>query len=698
MGPARAQQGTRPAGSRSRGGPWRAGAFYLPAFIATSILFMESVLRVRADAPFLNSGLLYAALFAAVAALLITVVASVLNGVVRTVFVGVCLGAITVLFMSQLLYFDVFGTFYTVFSASRGGQVAEFQDVILLTIRENLAWLAVLSLPLVLFAALSRRVPASRHRFTWVQRGVAVGVAGVLFASALSGINLGDRGHASAYDMYYRNNEPVASVNQLGLVTSMRLDVQHTLLGFTPEGTPPPPPPPPADTSQQPDREPAGTGAADDGATPSEGTASPSDEPGVPTEEPVAVEPHVLDIDFDALRADTTDEDLRNAHLYFGTREPTTSNAHTGRFEGYNLIFITAEAYSHYAVDEEVTPTLHKMTHEGFNFTNFYNPVWGVSTSDGEYVATTGLIPKSGVWSMLKSGANSMPFAMGNQLSALGYTTHAYHNHTYDYYGRDVSHPNLGYDYKGVGNGLDVAQTWPESDLEMIDVTTEEFVHDEPFHAYYMTVSGHLLYNFSGNAMALKNRDLVQDLPYTEAGRAYLATQIELDRALELLMERLEEAGVADNTLIVLSADHYPYGLEKGDIDDLAGHEVESHFDLHKSSLIVYAKGMEPEVIDEPVSSLDIIPTLSNLMGLEFDSRLLMGRDVFSEADPLVIFQDRSFITDQGRYNATARDFIPADGVQVSEDYRQLISDEIDRRFYYSALVLDRDYYDIVLP
>src|SRR5690606_32350718 len=139
---------------------------------------------------------------------------------------------------------------------------------------------------------------------------------------------------------------------------------------------------------------------------------------------------NVMDIDFEHLRADTASETLRNAHQYFGSREPTDKNEHTGRFEGYNLIFITAEAYSHYAVDPVLTPTLHTMTHDGFHFTDFYNPVWGVSTSDGEYAATTGLIPKSGVWSMAESGSNSMPFAMGNQLRRLGYATFAYHNHT----------------------------------------------------------------------------------------------------------------------------------------------------------------------------------------------------------------------------------------------------------------------------
>lgn len=405
-----------------------------------------------------------------------------------------------------------------------------------------------------------------------------------------------------------------------------------------------------------------------------------------------------MDIDFGQLMAEADDPELENMHLYFSSREPSAKNDHTGLFEGYNLVLITAEAYSHYAVHPEVTPTLHRMTHEGVHFTDFYNPLWGVSTSDGEYVATTGLIPKTGIWSMARSGQNAMPFAMGNQLRGLGYETYAYHNHTYDYYDRDVSHPNLGYDYKGVGSGLEITPTWPGSDVEMIDITTEEILQEEPFHAYYMTVSGHLEYNFGGNFIAAKHRDAVADLPYSDAGRAYLATQIELDRALELLLERLEEAGVAERTLIVVSADHYPYGLTYEQIDDLAGHQVDRHFELHKSSLVMYAPGMRPETVDEPVSSLDIIPTISNLLGLDFDSRLLMGRDVFSDTEPLVIFSDRSFISDQGRYNSITREFTPAAGVEVPDGYRQQISDEIDRRFYYSTMILDTDYYDLIRP
>ena len=333
------------------------------------------------------------------------------------------------------------------------------------------------------------------------------------------------------------------------------------------------------------------------------------------------------------------------------------------------------------------------MVHEGYHFTNFYTPIWEVSTSDGEYVAVTGLIPTSGIWSFQESGKNALPFVLGNQLQKLDYKTLAYHNHTYTYYGRHISHPNLGYVYKGLGNGLDVKESWPESDLEMIEKTVPEYMNSQPFHTYYMTVSGHMQYSFTGNYIAWKNKKYVEDLPYSEQAKAYLATQIELDLALEHLLSQLENAGIADQTLIAISADHYPYGLEDQTIDELTGHAVEGNFELYKSPFILYAKGMDPEIITKPASSLDILPTLSNLMGLEYDSRLLMGQDIFSDSEPLVSFLNKSFITEKGRYNSITKEFITNAGEEVDEAYIEYISSVVEAKFYYSAKILETDYY-----
>ena len=660
--------------------------YYLLAFLFLSIFFLEIVLRVSTGSEFFNDGLLHSYLFAGATAAIIHFGVSLLPRRTETILLGLLLLIITLLFGSQLIYHKIFLTFYTVFSAGNGAQVLEFLPDILRVTAGNSAWLLVLFIPFILILRPDR--PHSAQRTIWKERVFSLVLAAVLWGTALVTLRQGDRDVNSAYDVYYRNPYPVASVNRLGLLTSMRLDLQRSLTGFVP-----PAPPPLAEVTRP-------SGPAEP-AAPAHEVPDPPDPVTVPAEQPVIYEDQVMAIDFDRLIDLTGDEGLKDTHRYFRGRTPTKKNAHTGLFEGYNLILITAESFSHYAIDEELTPTLWKMSREGFRFPDFYNPVWSVSTSDGEYVATTGLIPKNGIWSMYKSGSNSMPFAMGNQLRRLNYKTLAFHNHTFDYYRRDVSHPNLGYDYKGLGSGLEVRPTWPESDVEMMELTVDDYIDQPPFHTYYMTVSGHMDYNFDGNFISSKNRALVKDLPYLEAGRAYLATQIELDRALEYLLEQLEDKGMAETTLFAISSDHYPYGLSKEELDDLAGHPVEENFELYRSSFLLYAKGMVPETIDHPVCSMDIIPTLSNLMGLEYDSRLLMGTDIFSDSPPLVVFNNRSFITDLGRFDSVKRTFTLNPGVTMTEaeadSYRRSISEEIDRQFYYSARILDLDYYSLVI-
>ncbi len=402
------------------------------------------------------------------------------------------------------------------------------------------------------------------------------------------------------------------------------------------------------------------------------------------------------DIPFDELIEKESNQKFKGMHEYFKNVEPTKKNKYTGMFKGKNLILITAEGFSPYAVNKDLTPTLYKMQEDGFKFTNFYTPLWGVSTSDGEYVACTGLLPKEGVWSFYKSAENYMPYCMGNQLKNIGYNTYAYHNHYFDYYFRNESHPNMGYIYKGLGNGLDVTETWPESDIEMMDLSVPEFIDNQPFHTYYMTVSGHLQYNFGGNYIAGKNRELVENLNYSEHVKAYLACNIELDRAMEKLIAYLEEKGIAEDTLIAISPDHYPYGLNKQEIGELAGKEIKSDFDLYKGVFLLWSKGMEPVEINKVCSSLDIIPTISNLMGLDYDSRLLMGRDILSDSKPLVVFADRSFITDKIIFEAKTERVTNKEGYDVDSSYVKDIINQVKQKFKYSNLILENDYYGLI--
>lgn len=414
---------------------------------------------------------------------------------------------------------------------------------------------------------------------------------------------------------------------------------------------------------------------------------------------------HVWDIDFDTLIANEDSEEVKDVHTYFSEQEPTSENRYTGLFEGYNLIYITAESFSEVVIDKERAPTLYRMQQEGFQFHNFYTPSWYLSTIDGEYVNLLGQIPVEGDWSLQHSAENALPIALGNQLEEQGYACNAYHNHDSYYYDRTITHPKLGYAFKAVGAGLTFESMYPESDLELMEITMDEYVHQEkPFHTYYMTMSGHLPYTYAYNSMAVKNQEVVKGEEWTENAACYLAANTELEYAVSYLVKQLEEKGELNNTLFVIVPDHYPYGLKKGAYDELLGKEVENDvFEIYRNTCLIWSASMKdmeeitfPIQVNKYCSNLDLLPTISNLMGLSYDSRLLAGRDMLSEEMGLVLFKDHSFLTERVRYNATTGETIWADGVKEDSIYLETCMDLVENRFYYSSKMLELDYYNLI--
>lgn len=639
---------------------------FLIGYFILAIFFMETVFHYQVYGFFTMHYIGLSFLFSSVIATIMYVIVLLFKKRAAFIVSIVLVTFIALIYISQMIYFAFFKTFYSVYSVGKGMSVLQFWKDIVSTAGSNVLWLVLFIVPVLILGIFGRNY-FTFEKGNMFTIGVFLFFAIVLQLGGTGLVHMGEKGQNSPYELYYEQHFPLQATEKLGLLTSMRLDIQRTLTNWSPTLSAPPVIEGPSDP-EEPNAE--------------------EDE-----EEPEEVIDQVMDIDFDALIENETDEEIKELHTYFSNVEPTEENEMTGKFEGYNLILLTGEAFSPFAVDPELTPTLHKLVHDGYYFPNFYTPIWEVSTSDGEYVALNSLVPKNGVWSFEQSANNDLPLTLGNQLSDLDYTTKAYHNHTYTYYGRDQSHPNLGYDYKGLGNGLDVEETWPESDLEMMEKTMDEYIDEEPFHTYYMTVSGHMQYSFEGNYIALKNKEYVENTPYSDQAQAYIATQIELDKALEYMLDVLEEKGILDNTLIALSGDHYAYGLDDETINEFAGHEVDQNFELYENHFILYTPGEEGETIEKQGSSFDILPTLSNVLGLEYDSRLMVGTDLFSEADPLIPFLNKSFITDKGKYNSETEEFTPHVGEEVDEDYIDQMKSRVDAYFYYSTKVLETDYY-----
>ena len=647
------------------------------------LVYMEVVMRVSCLSQVFDIGLILAIVYSLLVACIIKFVTSLFKEKVNRILGGVILGFVTFIYIVQATYQNFFGKFLVLYSIFAGGLMqvtdAGMLDATLRAIKNGLPAIVLFLLPFLYYCIFGKKKLKMKKgkiltRILYPLAGVItyLGILIMLFV------------FPEQKSCYLNVFDMDTAVQDLGLVYAEVLDFKYNVLNVTP--------PVELDTTQ--------TVELDD--TFSE-------------EEEIKYEANIMEIDFETLLAQESDETIQMLHNYFKNSEPTYKNEYTGMFEGYNLIMVTAEGFSPYVVNETLTPTLYKISTQGFIFENFYTPIWGVSTSDGEYVACTGNLPMSGVWSFYESGDNYMPFCLGNQFEKNGVDLrYAYHNHTYDYYHRHISHPNMGYEYKGLGGGLteeQIEKTWPESDLQLIEATYKDYVQSEkPFVAYYMTVSGHLEYNRYGNAMANKNWDYVKDLSASEEVKAYYACNIEFDRAMGKLLTELENAGIADKTVIAIAADHYPYGLETDNEEDnykyfneILGREIESNFELYESMFILYCASMEePIVIDKYASNVDILPTLSNLFGLEYDSRILAGKDILSTREGLVIFSNRNWISDRGRYVAATKEFEVFDAETfVSEEemelYVEQINKEVDERFQTSTLVLSEDYYSKTL-
>ena len=415
-------------------------------------------------------------------------------------------------------------------------------------------------------------------------------------------------------------------------------------------------------------------------------------------------------MDFAALAETEENKDFAAINSYLASVTPSKKNEYTGMFEGKNLILITAEALHNSIITPELTPTLYRLATEGIHFKEYYQPVWGGGTTSGEFTNLMGLYPADGVGCMNEVLEQDMFFTIGNQLQDLGYFSRAYHNNDFEYYNRDETHVRLGYDeFIGYGNGIEegVSQLWPESDLEMMQFTVEQYIDQQPFSIYYMTVSGHCTYATRNNAMSRKNYDVVKDMNYSETVKSYIACNLELEYGMAHLVARLEEAGIAEDTVIVLTTDHYPYGLAPSDTwsssrDFLKELGASSGNNLTRDSapLIIWSGCLEDKdiVVDEPVFSLDILPTISNLFGIEYDSRILIGRDVFSGTDPLVFWIDNSWKTDKGYYDAPKGKFTPNEGVTVEEGYVDYVKSLVKNKIAYSRNTQWKNYFEYIKP
>lgn len=637
-----------------------------PAIIyIITIIYLEILSKVLITNHIINNGLIYMIIFSIPFILLLTIMTKSFNKTVNRVISIITMLFITFFFGMQFVYYILFSVPFSFSSIGMADQALDFVSIIKDTLIDYWYYILAIIAPFILFIIFQKKIDYTRyHKHTTISLII------MFITSYLSTFLCLIPNEGESKKLYFNVDNPIAIIDKFGMITYTKIDIKRQLFGYDAELV------------------------LNTNFPIINNQTQTEEEP-----EEIVYGDNALDINFADLQS--KNKDIQKLNNYMSNEQATNQHQYTGMFKGKNLIFILAEGFNEVAVDETRTPTLYKMINNGFVFNNFYSPVH-LSTTGGEFQATTGLVPTQSTLNIWKKEEPKIAYSLGHSFNNIGYNVQSYHNWTYKYYKRNITMKTLGYEkYTGCGNGLEKLMSckWLPSDIDLINVTTPDYLgKDGNFMTYYISVSGHSPYNSSSN-IARKYLDQING-DYSTAVKYYLASQIELDRMLEQLITNLEEAGELEDTVIALVGDHYPYTLTTDEMNEMSDYEKDGVVEVNKSNFIIWNSEIEePIIIDKLGSQIDVLPTLLNLFGIEYDSRLIVGKDILSDTGCVAIFSNYSWVSDYGTYFANKRKFILKDGKKLDnvDEYVKSMNNRVSNAYSISKMILDTDYYTYVL-
>ena len=646
-------------------------------FYTFTILYLELMARFIITKQVFNPDFIYVIIFSIPFVILCTLLTKLFPKIINRILAILLVLIFTVYFEANFIFKSLDMGILSLSSFALADQAVDFANIVVDTIKKYWYFFITFLVPFLSLIILFRKIDFTRYHKQSITSLFIMFIISYLSTFIYLAPNY--KSDDSLYKLYFKEDAAEKIIDNFGLLTYSKVDIKRYLFGYENEII---------------------MGGTDE-----------------PIELAPVIEEGEKDYGFNQLELDfdksTKNKNIQTLNTYFSNVPASNKTEYTGMFEGKNLIFILAEGFNEIAVDEERTPTLYKMIHTGFDFKNFYSPVF-LSTTGGEFQATTGLIPTQETLAAWKNKTPTISYGLGNAFRDIGYRAQSYHDWTYTYYARQKTMKTLGFvNYMGCGNGLEkklhtnaelsrmkYACNWLEFDSDMVEVTAPLYMGQEGnFVTYYVTVSGHSPYN-SGDVIARRHWDTVKDLNYSPIVKYYLASQVELDKMLEALVTKLEESGELDNTVIALVGDHYPYTLSKDEMNEAASYYKDGVIEINRSNFILWSNSMkEPVVVEKVGSQIDVLPTLLNLFGIEYDSRLILGKDILSDAEGIAIFSNRSWVTDYGWYQASSRKFTLKDGKELEnqDEYIKRINAKVSNYYSISKLIVDNDYYTYIL-
>jgi len=624
-----------------------------------SFMFMEMIYKLVIFKSFFSITLINMVLFLISISLILFVLTKLCQEKYNKIIYIIIMSLISLWFSAQYVVKSYFDFEISLSTFQVADQINSFFLKVVLEVIKRIPIIILFFIPLIFGIIFRNKIDFEKNNLK--KNGIFI----TLFVLSIFGYKMGllinKKADYSAYELNYRINNISLSMKDLGVLNTFIIDLKRNMFGFEEKIV--------LDTSVL-EKE----------------------------ERNKEYKFNILDIDFNKLLAEEKNSEIKQIHEYMSKDSGTQKNEYTDMFKDKNLILLMAESFNEIAVDKKLTPTLYKLVNSGFVFKNFYTPTI-YSTIGGEFQELTGLYAESSsILFEFRSGEIAFPQGIANKFKEINYNTYAYHNNSYVFQDRNKYLKSLGFDnFKACYNGLEKlinCKKWPQSDVEMIENTVNDFIDKDKFMVFYATVSGHATYSW-GNASSKKHKEeyMSAGYDYSTAPASYIAAQMELDKALELLINKLDESGKLEDTVIALVGDHYPYELTIDEINEISTYKKDDIVEVNRSNFILWNSEMDKIEIEKVGSQIDVIPTIYNLFGIDYDSRLFIGKDVLSKEGGLAIFGNRSWVSDKGTYFAHNRKFVPKKESDIPDDYVKTMNQIVNNKIIMSRLIIENNYY-----
>ncbi|MGG3890998.1 LTA synthase family protein [Metabacillus fastidiosus] len=383
-----------------------------------------------------------------------------------------------------------------------------------------------------------------------------------------------------------------------------------------------------------------------------------------------------------AQRALADTNDITEVENYVKANFASPNPEYFGKAKGMNVIYVSLESLQNFVIDyklngEEVTPFLNSLAHDGntFYFNNFYHQTGQGKTSDAEFMMENSIFPLPQGAVFTTKGQNTFQAAPAIY-DQLGYTTAVFHGNYKSFWNRDVMYKALGYEKFFDAEYYDMN----EQDVVNYGLKDKPFFKEsmplltslkQPFYSKFITLTNHFPYPISEEEATIE--------PHTTGDGSvdrYFQTARYMDEAIEEFFNDLKEAGLYDNTVVVMYGDHY--GISENHntaMEKVLGKEITpfESAQLQETPLFIHVPGVKGGIQSQYGGQVDVRPTVMHLLGIDTKDYIQFGTDLLSsEHSEIVPFRNGNFVTPEvtavdGKYYDTKTGLL----IEANEDIKQ---------------------------